>query len=432
MNDEFRDTEIGRIPREWEIKKIKDIATYITDGTHKTPHYVKYNQSSIPFISTENIQPYSSEFDFSRYKRYIDEISYTELSKRTNAEKGDLLISKCGTIGRTQLIRKHVKIGIFVGLLLLKINDNIINGQYLEYLLNSDKFRKIMESSSSGSTRKTLAISIFKDISIPSPPLEEQKRIAYVLSKIQNAIEIQNKLLKLLQELKKTMMHKLFTEGIGHTEFKDTEIGRIPREWEIRKISELFSIQHGISITPTRKKLKPNYPMLRTINVEWGKISLEKLDYSWFSEKEIENLNLKYGDLLLCEGGDIGRTAMWREELKKVGYQNHLHRLRKINKYIQPLFYMYWLQYAILHLDLYINEGNITTIPNLSKSKIMNFKVVYANSEEQNRISYILSTIDNKISIETKRKESFEKLFKTMLNKLMTGQIRTKNMEMVQ
>jgi len=60
--------------------------------------------------------------------------------------------------------------------------------------------------------------------------------------------------------------------------------------------------------------------MLRTSNIGWGKISLEKIDYSWFSDDEIKNLNLQYGDLLVCEGGDIGRTAMWTGELEKVGY----------------------------------------------------------------------------------------------------------------
>jgi len=90
---------------------------------------------------------------------------------------------------------------------------------------------------------------------------------------------------------------------------------------------------------------------------------------------------------------------------------------------------MYWMQYAILYSHLYINEGNKTTIPNLSKSKIMNFNVVYTTYEEQKRIADILSAIDNKISIEEKRKDSFENLFKSMLNKLMTGQIRVKTLE---
>jgi type I restriction enzyme S subunit len=207
----FKTTEIGEIPEEWEIKKIKDISTYVTDGTHKTPHYIEEAQSGVPFISTENIKPYSNEFDFSRYKRYIDEISYKELSKRAKPEKGDLLISKCGTIGRTQLIRNDIKIGIFVGLLLVKIKNNTVSGQYFEDLLNSDKYRTIMESISPGSTRKTLAIGMFKNILIPLPPLQEQQKIAEILTTVDNKLELLGNKREKLNVLKKGLMDDLLT-----------------------------------------------------------------------------------------------------------------------------------------------------------------------------------------------------------------------------
>ena len=207
----FKMTEIGEIPEEWEIKKIKDISTYVTDGTHKTPHYIEEAQSGVPFISTENIKPYSNEFDFSRYKRYIDEISYKELSKRAKPEKGDLLISKCGTIGRTQLIRNDIKIGIFVGLLLVKIKNNTVSGQYFEDLLNSDKYRTIMESISPGSTRKTLAIGMFKNILIPLPPLQEQQKIAEILTTVDNKLELLGNKREKLNVLKKGLMDDLLT-----------------------------------------------------------------------------------------------------------------------------------------------------------------------------------------------------------------------------
>ena len=148
---------------------------------------------------------------FSRYKRYIDEISYKELSKRAKPEKGDLLISKCGTIGRTQLIRNDIKIGIFVGLLLVKIKNNTVSGQYFEDLLNSDKYRTIMESISPGSTRKTLAIGMFKNILIPLPPLQEQQKIAEILTTVDNKLELLGNKREKLNVLKKGLMDDLLT-----------------------------------------------------------------------------------------------------------------------------------------------------------------------------------------------------------------------------
>lgn len=322
MNDGFKDTEIGRIPREWEIKRFDECISTPKPNPKNIPksQFKLYGKYPIIDQGAEFISGYTNDYNMI-FKYPLPVIIFGD---HTRIFKFINFPFAIGADGTKILIPKTKN-----------LDGKFLYFQFISFRIQNRGYNRHFR--------------ILRRFLIKVPSLEEQKRIAYVLSKIHNAIEIQDKLIRLLQELKKTMMHKLFTEGIGHTEFKDTEIGRIPKEWEIKKISELFSIQHGISITPARRKFKPNYPMLRTINVEWGKISLEKLDYSWFSEKEIENLNLEYGDLLLCEGGDIGRTAMWREERKKVGYQNHLHRLRKINKDTQPLFYMYWLQYAILH-----------------------------------------------------------------------------------
>jgi len=410
--DEFKDTEIGRIPKDWNVEKLIKHVDLIRGKEVGSNNYNNDNKGK-RFIRIVDLSG-------SR-----DEILYTTSNNVIECNKDDILISFDGSPG---IVATNFFGAISSGIRKIYFKDNSLNKRYTYYFLQTIYIQNIIKKFSTGVTIKHASKAI-PNLIIIIPPLEEQKRIGYVLSKIENAIKIQDRIINSLQELKKSMMHKLFTEGIGHTEFKDTEIGRIPMEWEIKKISELFSIEHGISITPKRRKLRANYPMLRTSNIGWGKISLEKIDHSWFSDDEIKNLNLQYGDLLVCEGGDIGRTAMWTGELEKVGYQNHLHRLRKRYDSVSPLFYMYWMQYAILYSHLYINEGNKTTIPNLSKSKIMNFNVVYTTYEEQKRIADILSAIDNKISIEEKRKDSFENLFKSMLNKLMTGQIRVKTLE---
>jgi len=411
--DEYKDTEIGRIPKDWNVEKLIKHVDLIRGKEVGSNNYNNDNKGK-RFIRIVDLSG-------SR-----DDILYTTSNNVIECNKDDILISFDGSPG---IVATKFFGAISSGIRKIYFKDNSLNKKYTYYFLQTSYIQNIIKKFSTGVTIKHASKAI-PNLIIIIPRLEEQKRIAYVLSKIENAIKIQDRIINSLQELKKSMMHKLFTEGIGHTEFKDTEIGRIPKEWEIKKISELFSIEHGISITPKRRKLRANYPMLRTSNMGWGKISLEKIDYSWFSDDEIKNLNLQYGDLLVCEGGDIGRTAMWTGELEKVGYQNHLHRLRKKYDSVSPLFYMYWMQYAILYSHLYINEGNKTTIPNLSKSKIMNFNVVYTTYEEQKRIADILSAIDNKISIEEKRKDSFENLFKSMLNELMTGQIRVKNLEM--
>lgn len=175
--------------------------------------------------------------------------------------------------------------------------------------------------------------------------------------------------------------------------YKATELGALPLDWQIKKIGELFSVQQGISMSKARRDGPNKHPFLRTLNVFWKGIDLTTLDYMDFSEREIEKLNLLLGDLLVCEGGDIGRTAMWRGELESCGYQNHLHRLRVKSNDVNPEFVMFWMQAAMEILGYYREEGNNTTIPNLSQSRLKNFDIPLPPLPEQRAIAATLRTV---------------------------------------
>ncbi|ACL16441.1 restriction endonuclease subunit S [Methanosphaerula palustris] len=157
-----------------------------------------------------------------------------------------------------------------------------------------------------------------------------------------------------------------------------TNLGVFPETWQIKKIGDLFNVQQGISMSPARRNGPNKHPFLRTLNVFWSGIDLKTLDYMDLSEKEIGKLNLLPGDLLVCEGGDIGRSAIWRGELESCGYQNHIHRLRVKNCDVYPEFVVFWMQAAIKILGFYQDEGNKTTIPNLSQSRLKNFDIPHS------------------------------------------------------
>jgi type I restriction enzyme S subunit len=208
--------------------------------------------------------------------------------------------------------------------------------------------------------------------------------------------------------------------------FKMTELGPLPEEWEVVRLGKLFQIQQGKALSPSARTGGRKRPFLRTANVLWGRVDLGVLDEMHFGEEEEARLALVPGDLLVCEGGDIGRTAIWEGQLPLVLYQNHLHRLRPARAGVDPLFYMYWMQAAWLLLGLYGGAGNKTTIPNLSRSRLAAFRVPLPPLPEQRAIAEILRTVDRKIEAEESRKQALEALFKTLLHHLMTGKVRVK------
>ncbi len=212
--------------------------------------------------------------------------------------------------------------------------------------------------------------------------------------------------------------------------FKVTEIGVIPEEWEVTRLGNLFEMQQGITLCRESGPGKFLKPFLRTSNVFWGRIDLTKLDSMYFSEKQLQSLTLKSKDLLICEGGDIGRTAIWEEQITECCHQNHLHRLRAKNGLgITPEFYMYWMQFGMLIRGLYSEEGNKTTIPNLSRSRLSNFTIPLPPLPEQKQIADILSAVDSKIEGEENKAKALDAVFKTLLENLMTGKIRVNALE---
>jgi type I restriction enzyme S subunit len=170
--------------------------------------------------------------------------------------------------------------------------------------------------------------------------------------------------------------------------------------WPVMPIGDLFEIGAGKSVTPASRGAGNRYPFLRTSNVLWGRIDVTTVDSMPFSDEEISIRSLRRGDLLVCEGGDIGRSAVWRDELAQCGFQNHLHRLRPLSADVVPEFFMYYLQAGFTKLGIYEGAGNKTTIPNLSRSRLAMLAAPRPPRQEQSLIAGILGTAQHAVEFE--------------------------------
>ncbi|UPK03061.1 restriction endonuclease subunit S [Bradyrhizobium sp. 170] len=163
--------------------------------------------------------------------------------------------------------------------------------------------------------------------------------------------------------------------------------------WEWRPLGDLFDIGAGKTMSAVARDGIDKTPFLRTSNVLWDEIDLSVVDEMAIPPHELPGKLVRPGDLLVCEGGDIGRAAIWNGEVETMSFQNHLHRLRPKADGVEPRFFVYFLQCAFTQLGIFEGAGNKTTIPNLSRNRLADLEVPQPPIGEQRAITQALAWV---------------------------------------
>lgn len=413
----FKQTEIDLIPEDWEVVRLGEIIIY-KKGKKPRKLYDNWQDNFLPYLTAEFFRTGQlDKFVNVRKETGIEIVNSDDVVLIWDGSKaGDTFTGLKGILAST-MIKIDVK------------DEHKVSKKLIYYFLKT-KFN-ILNTETTGSTIPHISKTVFENLVVLLPPLEEQRKIAKVLDTIQQAIELQDRIIEQTKNLKKSLMQKLFTEGLYGEEQKETEIGLIPKSWEVVRLGEVFEVQQGKQLSRKReiKKGEIECKFLRTSNVFWEGIKLKNLDTMFIDRKELDGLKVRKGDIFVCEGGDVGRTAILEEDIDfDLIFQNHLHRLRPKSGDIYSKFFVYWMK-KYIKLDKVHVPANVTTIPNLSASRLKLFPIPLPSLEEQKQIAHILSTVDKKIEVEQNRKQILKELFKTMLHKLMSGEIRLKEVE---
>jgi len=190
--------------------------------------------------------------------------------------------------------------------------------------------------------------------------------------------------------------------------------------WNWRPLGELFDIGAGKTMSAAARAGADKVPFLRTSNVLWDEINLTQLDEMSISPTELVEKSLKAGDLLVCEGGEIGRAAVWDGHVPVMSFQNHLHRLRPIQDDVDARFYVYFLQSAFTQLGIFEGAGNKTTIPNLSRNRLAALDVPHPPKPEQQSVSQSLAKVREAISVHDKATSTALELKHAVMSDLFT------------
>lgn len=172
-----------------------------------------------------------------------------------------------------------------------------------------------------------------------------------------------------------------------------TTLEEISTRWSVKRLADVFQTQLGKMLSEkARTGLNPK-PYLRNANIQWERANLSNVYVMDFTEGEQRKFALKSGDLLMCEGGEIGRTCLWSGELSECFFQKAIHRLRPRSTDAFPEFYLFWLEWAFRYANLYGVTGTQTTIAHLPQEKLEELRVPVPKLSEQRAVAHVLRTV---------------------------------------
>lgn len=326
-----------KLPSGWKLVKLVNIAAKqpnaIVDGPFGSNLKLSdYVADGVPVLQGKNITGNKFQwFDV----RFISEKKAHSL-RRSLVKEGDILIVKIGSIGYSAQIdslRGYPHALIPANLCKVTPDLSIVDPSYLVYYLNSKNSVEYLQSNASATSQPALSLSKVKELPIPLPPLDEQKRIASLLARADRLRGLR----RAARALGESLLQGVFLEMFGEEEGKTKKV----------LLGEISQIASGVTKGQNYKGRKTvEVPYLRVANVQDGYLDLSEIKTIQALPSEVEELRLQVGDVVMTEGGDfdkLGRGAIWRGQIENCIHQNHIFRVRLDNSKVLPEFFENYL-----------------------------------------------------------------------------------------
>lgn len=356
------------------MAKLGDICTVVSGSTPKTG-VAEYWDGTVKWITPAELN--EDSFYITDSVRHITEYG-KEKTGLSYLPKGTVILSSRAPIGKTAIAGCEMCCN--QGFKNLICSDAVYN-EYLYFFLKSKT--DYLNSLGRGATFKEISKSIVEKIEIPLPNIEKQHQIVKELKATRNLIAHRKQQLTKLDELIKARFVEMFGDVISNSNL-----------WPICKFSEITSSRLGKMLDAKQQTGVHRYPYLANFNVQWFRFELKTLNSMDFNESDRIEFELHDGDLLVCEGGEIGRCAVWHNNVQPCYFQKALHRVRCNKDFILPDFLAWWFKYNCDHGGFSAIEGAKATIAHLPGAKLKNLDVCVPPLPLQNQFATFVEEVD--------------------------------------
>ena len=432
---EYRDSGVewlGEIPANWEVRKLKGCANAWLSSVDKKSVEVEPEVRLCNYVDVYYHDRIHNEMDFMTATATPDQV------RRFSLREGDVLITKDSEtwtdIAVPALVVEDLA-DVLCGyhLALIRPQPNCV-GAFLCRAIGAVGPQDQYHVSANGITRFGLTVYAIRNSSLPLPPLPEQRSIAEFLdretARLDALVAKQHELIKLLQEKRTALISRAVTKGLDpDVATKDSGVewlGEIPGHWEMAALRYRYEQSLGKMLDTKRITGDHLVPYLRNVDVQWGNINSSDLPSMDIRADEIERFTVRPGDLLVCEGGEAGRCAIWQGDLDPCGYQKALHRLRPVTRGRERPRFLYHTLAAAVARGAFA-DGQGSTIAHLTGDMLRAHRFPFPPTAEQHSIANFLDHETAKIdAMITKVNEAIDHLteYRTaLISAAVTGKI---------
>ena len=404
---------MGKSYSNWKEYSFKDFCD-ITSS--KRIFYREYVKSGIPFYRSKEIIAKSNGKELNDCL-YISKDRFEEIKNKYGIPiNGDILITAVGTYGIPYLINEDGDFYFKDGnLIWLKNIKDVADSNFLFYWFKSEEAKNKVEGIIIGSVQKALTIDAMKNIKINLPPLAEQKRIASIVSALDDKIELDNKTNKILEEMAQTIFKEWFInfnfpneDGKPYKksggEMIDSELGKIPKGWKVITLKDIISIAKGKKPKATSDKITEKFTMpYLTINC----YNNEATEYTEYNEK----MHVKELDIVMVMDGNAGKIFYGKEGILSSTMAKLIVEDSNLNELV--FYFLKSIEYDLM----YHTVGSV--IQHADKQYMLNKKFC-VSSDNLERLSDIFKCIRKEISLNKKENEKLSNIRDSLLPKLMT------------
>jgi type I restriction enzyme, S subunit len=323
-------------------------------------------------------------------------LGYFQEMRRHEVLAGDLIIAGLGDtnhpVGRACTAPEGLGPAIVkADCFRARLDENQLTHRFAAWALSSSAISQQIRTLTRGTTRTRINLDVVRDIQVPVPSLDEQRRIVNLLdaetARLDELASARQRQLDLLTERLSTQVFDAI-RGAKESEVRKHSglewLGTIPSGWPVMPVSYQFEVLLGKMLNEERTRGSHLAWYLRNTNVQWDRITTDDLLQMNFPPEEHVRYSLAPGDLLVCEGGEPGRAAIWDGRIGEIYYQKALHRARS-RGYSSPRWLFYCLR-AATEQNVFAAEGNTTTIAHLTGEQLRAHKFPFPARDVQDRL----------------------------------------------